>query len=80
MNANEAVDTIGNDNTAKHYIGRFNGDELSNKKDKAEVEKAREIYPALKYNITKEIKKNGKVVALDIWICDFKTFAKEGSI
>ena len=59
---------------SKTYVGRFSEQDLSEGRDKVAVEKAM-LSTGLKYINTKLVKHNGKVVAMDIWICgvdDFK--------
>lgn len=54
-------------------VGDFTEDDLKNKRDKIAVEqKMKET--GLKYTNTKIIKRNGKSVALRIWVCDVETF------
>lgn len=54
-------------------VGDFTEDDLKNKRDKIAVEKAKKE-TGLNYVNTKEIKRNGKIVALRIWVCDIHTF------
>lgn len=54
-------------------VGDFTEDDIKNKRDKIAVEKAMNE-TGLKYTNTKEIKLNGKTVALRIWVCDINTF------
>lgn len=54
-------------------VGDFTEDDIKNKRDKIAVEqKMKET--GLKYTNTKIIKRNGKSVALRIWVCDVDTF------
>jgi len=54
-------------------VGDFTEDDLNNKRDKIAVEKAKKE-TGLNYVNTKIIKRNGKNVALRIWVCDLDTF------
>lgn len=51
------------------YLGRYTREDLINKKDKNDIAESMEILPNFKYVYCEEIKKNGKVVALDIYLC-----------
>ena len=62
----------------KQYVGKFDINDLTNKVDKVKVAEAQNTHPQLKYVLTKEVKKNKQVVALEIWVCDIETFKKEG--
>lgn len=55
------------------YVGRFNEDDLRNGVDKKETKKAMEQHN-LNYTETKLIKKSGKIVAMDIWVCNADEF------
>lgn len=54
-------------------VGDFTEDDIKNKRDKIAVEKAKKE-TGLNYVNTKTIKRNGKIVALRIWVCDVHTF------
>ena len=54
------------------YLGRYTREELIAKKDKEDIKTSIEIAPEFKYVYCEEVKKNGKVVALDIYLsCDY---------
>lgn len=55
------------------YVGRFSEEEIKNGVDKIEVKKAMEKHN-LKYTETKFVKKSGKIVAMDIWVCTADEF------
>lgn len=49
------------------YVGRFTGQELKEGKDRREVERLQRI-TGLKYVHTREVIKNHKAVAIDIYL------------
>lgn len=56
------------------YVGRFNESEIKEGIDKIKTKEAMNNHN-LRYTNTKLIKKAGKIVAMDIWVCDKDEFA-----
>lgn len=55
------------------YVGRFNEEDLKNGTDKIKTQQAMEKHN-LKFTNTKLIKQSGKIVAMDIWVCEADEF------
>ena len=55
------------------YVGRFTEEDLKQGKDKLIV-KAKQEETGFKYTNTKLIKKNGKNVGIDIYVCDVNSW------
>ena len=51
------------------YVGRFSEEDMISKIDKIKVQEAMDKHN-LKYTNTKLVKKSGKIIGLDIWICN----------
>ena len=60
------------------YVGRFNEDDLKAERDKtATIRKKAETDYKYKYVNTKLIRKDGKIIAIEIYLCtaeDFKIY------
>ena len=56
-----------------HYVGEFNENDIVNGLDKIAVEKARKE-TGLNYVNSAFVKKDGKIVAIRIWVCDLESF------
>ena len=54
----------------KIYIGKFNEEQIRNKEDKKAVKLAQEKNKEYIYIDSQIIKKGGKIVGLNIWICN----------
>lgn len=55
------------------YVGQFSEQDITLGLDKAAVEKAK-AETGLKYTNTEFVKRNGKVVAMKIWVCGMEDF------
>ena len=55
------------------FVGEFSDEDLKNGVDKKMVEDYK-IKTGLNYTNTKLVKKNGKIVAIKIWVCDSNDF------
>ena len=55
------------------YVGQFSERDIALGLDKAAVEKAK-AETGLKYTNTEFVKRNGKVVAMKIWVCRMEDF------
>ena len=53
------------------YVGRFTENQLRRKEDKKAVEAKKAEY-GLNYVNTEFVKKGGKIVAMDIWVCSLE--------
>ena len=51
------------------YVGTFNEDDINKGVDKRAIERAR-LRHNLDYVNTKFVRKQGKIVAMKIWVCD----------
>lgn len=55
------------------YVGRFDENDIKHGIDKQKVKEAMQKHN-LKYTNTKLVKQAGKVIAIDIWVCDATEF------
>ena len=53
------------------FVGKFNEDDLRNKKDKIAIKKAMEE-TGLQYIHSEYVKSKGEVVALKVYVCELK--------
>ena len=56
------------------YVGRFDENDIKHGIDKQKVKKAMQKKHNLKYTNAKLVKQAGKVIAIDIWVCDSYEF------
>lgn len=57
------------------YVGRFDENDIKHGIDKQNVKSAMQKHN-LKYTNTKFVKQAGKVIAIDIWVCDTTEFQR----
>lgn len=56
------------DTSLMAYVGRFTEQDLKEGKDREAINAKKAILPAFKYIHAKEIRKGGKIVALDVYL------------
>lgn len=56
------------DTSLMAYVGRFNEQDLMERKDKEAIDVKKEMLPAFRFIYCEDVKKRGQIVALDVWL------------
>lgn len=58
------------DTSLMAYVGRFTEQDLKERKDREAINAKKAMLPTFRFIYTKDVKKGGKVIALDIYLSD----------